>query len=113
MFDPTLAGLIIYSPEPERIADFLREHASIPLAPHRHGRLPEHLEAFRGIHFAVWKGGAPRVVPSFRVPDLSAAVARAQASGARLVHDPIELGEGKRLAALTAGEVEIRFIQIA
>jgi hypothetical protein len=109
-----LAGLVFYSPAAPALTALLRDRVGVPLHPHRHGKLREHQEGlFSGVHFAIWEGSDARAVPTFRVPSLDEALARATASGIRALHAPIDLGEGKRVVSLEAGGVEVRFIQIA
>ena len=109
----SLAGLIVYSQRPESLLAFYRDQLGIPLMLARHGRLAEHYEAtLKHSHVALLPG-APRIVPSFRVADLDAALAAAEAHGATRALDPLDLGEGKRVAGLRGPDgFEIRMIEI-
>ena len=66
---------------------------SLPLAPARHGRIAEHYDAMLGHSHVALFAGAPRIVPSFRVADLDAALAAAEARGATRA---LDLSEGNR-----------------
>jgi len=121
MLDPTLAGLILYAPDADRLAAFYRDAVGIPLAPHRHGDIKEHLEGWlpagaqpaSRVHVALWPGPA-RIVPTLRVADVEAAARALVAAGAAQLHPPLELGEGKRLVSLRdPGGSEIRVIEIS
>ena len=98
--EKTLAGLVMYSPEPEQLASFYRDALGIPFELHQHGKLPPHNEAMHGgVHFAIWGAGGYNppgiIVPTFRVAELAAQIAHVEARGAKRLHEPIELGEGK------------------
>ena len=96
-----LSALTFHSNDPSRLARFYTEVVGLPLAPHRHGTLPEHHEAFvNGIHFAIWKNGGDvggPIVPVFLVRELAAAAALLAERGAPSLHKPLDLGEGKRV----------------
>jgi len=113
MTPQSLAGLIVYSGNPESLLSFYRDQLGIPLAPARHGKIAEHYEAvLEHSHVALF-AGEPRIVPSFRVADLGAALAAAEARGAMRALDPLDLGEGKRVAGLRGPDgFEIRLIEI-
>ncbi|MER3482514.1 MAG: hypothetical protein C4332_04565 [Meiothermus sp.] len=110
-----LAGIILSSPDPERLADFYREAIGIPFEPQRHGRIREHLEAeFGGVHFAILKktpitpGGT--VVPSFRVADLTTFLT----TGAKPLHPILELGQGKWVCTIADPDGNpLRLIEIS
>jgi predicted enzyme related to lactoylglutathione lyase len=104
-----LAGIIFYSPDPDRLARFYRESLGIPFAPSTHGgAIREHNEGmFGGVHFAIWRsneehapaqGGRGSLVPTFRVDDVGAWVDAMAARGVPLAYKVVELGEGKRVA---------------
>ncbi len=109
----SLAGLIVYGEKPGSLLSFYRDQLGIPLALAKHGRIAEHYEAMlEHSHVALFRG-APRIVPSFRVADLDAALAAAEARGATRALDPLDLGEGKRVAGLRGPDgFEIRLIEI-
>jgi predicted enzyme related to lactoylglutathione lyase len=113
MIPQSLAGLIVYNQKPESLLGFYRDQLGIPLALAKHGRLAEHYEAMLDHSHVALLPGAPRLVPSFRVPDLDAALAYAEARGARPLMAPLDLGEGKRVAGLGGPDgFEIRLIEI-
>ncbi|MFN8404376.1 MAG: hypothetical protein U0V48_12595, partial [Anaerolineales bacterium] len=98
-----LAGLILLSPDPERLAEFYREALGIPFEERQHGKIREHLECeFEGIHFAILKkaqtnaGGT--VVPSFAVSNLQEVLDQLSGRGVQPLHPIIDIGEGKRIS---------------
>ncbi len=108
----SLAGVVMYVSDPARTVGFYRE-LGIPFETHQHGALPPHQETmFGGIHFALWNG-RERVVPVFRVTDLQSQMDRVEKAGAKRVHAPIDLGEGKRVTSFHSPDgVEFRLIQL-
>lgn len=98
----SLAGLIFYSPTPTALVAFYRDVLGVPLEEEEHGTVGPHFEgSLAGVHFAVW--GEERhmsgpLVPVFRVRDLEGAAARLVRAGARQLHKPIDLGDGKHVA---------------
>jgi hypothetical protein len=109
----SLAGLIIYNEKPESLLSFYRDQLDIPLALHKHGRLTEHYEASLEHSHVALLPGKPRMVPSFRVADLNAALAAAEERGAIRALDPLDLGGCKRVAGLRGPDgFEIRLIEI-
>jgi predicted enzyme related to lactoylglutathione lyase len=115
---PSLSALTMHSADPARLAGFYRDAVGLPLAPHRHGTLAEHHEAFvHGIHFAVWKAGehvGGPFVPVFLVEDLDEATARLQAGAVPVLHKPLDLGEGKRVVTFRDPDGNaFRLIEIA
>ncbi len=122
-----LAGLILYSPDPERLAAFYREHIGIPFAPSTHGgAIKAHNEAlWNKVHFAIWgvwevhapegAGSKARnaMVPSFVVDDVGAYAAQLTERGVPRVGKLVELGEGKRVGAfLDPDGNQFRLIQL-
>jgi predicted enzyme related to lactoylglutathione lyase len=122
-----LAGLILYSPEPQRLADFYRETLGIPFEPSTHGgAIKAHNEAlWNHTHFAIWgvsehhapDGAAAKLrnamVPTFVVDDVDAYAAWLKARGVPSVGKLIELGEGKRLGTfLDPDGNQFRLIQL-
>jgi catechol 2,3-dioxygenase-like lactoylglutathione lyase family enzyme len=98
----SLAGIVLYSPDPARLTAFYREAIGVPLADADHGTVGGHQEGqLGGVHFAVWderaSHGAAPLVPVFRVTDLGPSGAAVERLGARRLHKPIDLGEGKRI----------------
>ncbi|WP_341675893.1 VOC family protein [Niveibacterium sp. SC-1] len=98
-----VAGLVLYSPQPERLVSFYRDALGVPLEAADHGGMGGHHEAILGgTHLAIWsarKGHASAsIVPTLRVMSLRDAEACLLAAGATLMHRPINLGEGKRVA---------------
>src|SRR5215510_15484571 len=70
-----LAGVILFSQDPERLGGFYKEVLGIPFEPQRHGQIREHLECeFGNIHFAILKKGQIRagsnITPSFAVENI-------------------------------------------
>jgi hypothetical protein len=109
----SLAGLIVYGDRPQDLLSFYRDQLGLPLALARHGTIKDHYEAtLQHSHVALLQG-PPRIVPSFRVDDLDAALASAEGRGARKVFGPLDLGEGKRVAGLGGPDgFEVRMIEI-
>ena len=98
---------------PEACSPSIRDQLGLPLAPARHGRIIEHYEALLEHSHVALFAGAPRIVPSFRVADLDAALAAAEARGATRALDPLDLGEGKGSRVFAARtDFEIRLIEI-
>ena len=109
----SLAGLIIYGEKPESLLSFYRDQLGIPLALAKHGRLADHYEATLEHSHVALLPGAPRIVPSFRVANLDAALTAAEAQGATRALDPLDLGEGKQVAGLRGPDgFEVRLIEI-
>ncbi len=109
----SLAGLIVYSDNPENLLEFYRDQLGIPLALAKHGRITEHYEALLDHSHVALLQGRPGLVPSFRVADLDAALASAEGRGASRVFGPLDLGEGKRVAGLGGPDgSEIRLIEV-
>jgi glyoxylase I family protein len=98
----SLSALVFRSEDPERLAEFYREHLGIPFAPHSHGQMPAHQEAsFDGIHFAVLKRTKEEheLAPTFRVRGLDACIERLASTGVPLLRPPIQLDHGLRVAS--------------
>jgi hypothetical protein len=111
----SLAGIVRYSQDPDRLAKFYREALDIPVAPTRHGPVKTHHEAlFGGVHFAIWGASEGRgIVPTFRVKELAAASAEMARLGVPAKFGPIDLGEGKLLSSfLDPDGQEFRLIQL-
>lgn len=113
----SLAGLIFYSPAPTSLVAFYRDVLGVPLAEEEHGTVGPHFEgSLAGVHFAVW--GEERhmsgpLVPVFRVRDLEGAAARLARAGARQLHKPIDLGDGKHVVGfLDPDQRPLRLIHI-
>ena len=109
----TLAGIVIYSPALETALAFYRDQLGLPLVAAAHGPVKRHHEGLIGqTHVALWPGPA-RIVPVFRVSQLSATLALCEERGMRRSFGPIALGEGKVVSGLCApdGE-EVRLIEI-
>jgi predicted enzyme related to lactoylglutathione lyase len=113
-----LSALIIYSPEPARLAAFYREHLGIPFAESDHeGQWGKHQEAlFGGVHFAIWGAKEKRgsaIVATYRVANLDAAIAELASQGVASKHPPIDIGEGKRVVSFEDPDGNLfRFIQL-
>jgi predicted enzyme related to lactoylglutathione lyase len=110
----SLTGLIMYSPNPARLASFYEEVAGIPFELAQHGPVRVHREAlWRGVHFAIWEGAERRNVPTFRVADVASFAASLAARGVPPIGDIIDIGEGKRLASFRDPDgSEFRIIQV-
>lgn len=97
-----LGGVIMSSPEPERLANFYRDVLGIPMALSRHGNTPEHWECdYNGIHYAVLKQKVNaqanvNTVLSFRVDDIERFV---KAHNIPLIHPIMDLGEGASIVS--------------
>ena len=113
-----LAGLILFSPDPERLAEFYRQALGIPFEERQHGRIREHLECeFENIHFAILKKArtdpSGTIVPSFAVPNLQDFLDRLSQSGIQPLHPIIDIGEGKRISSIPDADGNtIRLIQV-
>jgi predicted enzyme related to lactoylglutathione lyase len=122
-----LAGLILYSPEPQRLADFYREALGIPFATSTHGgAIKAHNEAlWNNTHFAIWgvsEHHAPdgassqlrnAMVPTFVVEDIDAYAQWLKGRDVPTVGKLIDLGEGKRVGAfLDPDGNQFRLIQL-
>ncbi|MCX6213673.1 hypothetical protein [Spirosoma sp.] len=97
-----LTGVIMSSPEPERLATFYRDVLGIPLGLNRHGNTPEHWECdYKGIHYAVLKQKVltqanVNTVLSFAVDDIEGFVRTHSIS---LIHPIMDLGDGASIAS--------------
>jgi predicted enzyme related to lactoylglutathione lyase len=97
-----LSALIFRSEDPGRLARFYREHLGIPFAPHGHGKMPAHQEAwFEGIHFAVLKPTKDEHVlaPTFRVRGLQSYIERLGSRGVSLLRPTLQLDENMHVAS--------------
>ncbi len=106
----SLSALVYYSPDPDRLANFYRDHVGIPFTHEGHGPIRDHLEAWlggqpgQGVHLAILKGKAHEgdrgaLAPTFKVADLDQSVASMKAGGVKQVRPIFDIGEGKRLAS--------------
>lgn len=100
-----LAGLVYYSPNPVALADFYREALGVTLSASAHGHVGNHIEGLLGdVHVAIWDQkqghGVSPLVPSFRCGALEQVSDNAVRMGAKPLHRPIEIGEGKRVVTL-------------
>ena len=97
-----LTGVIMSSPEPDRLVNFYTQVLGIPLELNRHGNTPDHWECdYKGIHYAVLKrkvGEQPNenIVLSFAVDDIEDFVAT---HDIKLLHPIMDLGEGAFIAS--------------
>jgi predicted enzyme related to lactoylglutathione lyase len=114
----SVAGLVLYSPAPQALAAFYERVLGASLDAVNHGSMGQHFEGLlNGVHIAIWdskKGhAAASLVPTFKVPDISAAEPGLLAAGASIAHRAIELGEGKRVAGyLDPDQRHFRLIEI-
>lgn len=100
-----LAGLVYYSPSPKALADFYREALGVALSPAVHGTVGEHIEGLLGdVHIAIWDQrqghGVSPLVTSFRCGALEQVSDSAVRMGAKQLHRPLDLGDGKRVVTL-------------
>lgn len=99
-----VSAVVFFSPGPERLAAFYRDHLGIALTPESHGPMRDHIEGWLGdVHVAVLKGKGPGAdaggcAPTFRVRGLDAFVDALGRAGCAPTRKTIDLGEGKRLA---------------
>jgi predicted enzyme related to lactoylglutathione lyase len=113
-----LAGIIIASSQPERLAVFYREVLGIPFAQVQHGQIREHLECLFGdIHFAIIKKGqihaGSNITPSFRVDNLQRFIEQLKPHNIKPLHPIIELGEGKYCSTIPDPDGNaIRLVQL-
>ncbi|TGK17590.1 VOC family protein [Leptospira stimsonii] len=112
-----LAGVIMYSEQPQRLAEFYIK-LGIPLETATHGKFKEHQEGlFKNVHFAIWKKSdkmnEKNIIPSFLVNDLEQFVRELRENGVNVLHDVIDLGEGKKVVSFhDADQNVLRAIQI-
>ena len=113
----SLAGLVLHSEEPDRLARFYRESLGLPLAPAEHGTVGLHYEGMVGrTHLALWKRTAPFgvLVPVFRVDDIDGVAAELRGRGVPAMHKTLDIGDGKRVATFTDPDGNaFRVIQLA
>jgi predicted enzyme related to lactoylglutathione lyase len=110
-----IAGVIIYSPNPEKAVQFYRHVIGIPFELQSHGKIREHYEClFNYTHVALLKRkegeGINSIVPSFRVDNLREFIAHHEL---QTLHPIIDLGEGKCVS--TVSDIDgnmIRLIQM-
>jgi predicted enzyme related to lactoylglutathione lyase len=103
-----LSALVIYSPDPARLAKFYREVLGIPIEGAEHGDLGQHFEAFyKGTQYAIWPTDRTHeqlqhavIVPSFRVRSMSDALRQCTANQVMPLHEPMDIGEGKTITTL-------------
>ncbi len=98
-----LGGLIFYSPDPERLAQFYKEVIGIPFQVQTHGKIREHFECMHySVHFAILKrkenASTNNIVPSFRVDDIAQFVDHHKL---KMLHPIIELGGGSYVASIS------------
>lgn len=91
-----LTGVILSSPDPDRLADYYQKILGIPMQMNQHGNMPRHWECdYNGIHYAVLKGKQTQpnenIVLSFAVEDINAFIAD---KGIQLIHPLLDLGGG-------------------
>jgi len=95
-------GLIFYSEEPRKVADFYQDLLGVELATVSHGPTGPHIEGKLGrSHMAVLDSTshfpAGTLVPVFRAKDLEKTEARLQTQGIQRIHKAIDIGGGKRV----------------
>jgi predicted enzyme related to lactoylglutathione lyase len=104
MKSATLTGLIMTSPDPERLVQFYRDVIGLPYELNQHGTLPAHYECdVDGVHFAILKGPANpsrSITPSFQIKNLDSFLASLDARGIKPKHRVIELGGGPRISTI-------------
>lgn len=113
-----LAGVITFSPDPERLATFYRGALGIPFEKQQHGQIREHLECEIGdVHFAILKKAqtypGSNIAPSFLVADIEDFLMQLNQSGVKPLHPVIDIGDGKRVSSIVDPDGNmIRLIQI-
>lgn len=113
-----LTGMILYSEQPERLAEFYKK-LGIPLEIATHGKFKEHQEGlFKNVHFAIWKKSdnknESKIVPSFLVNNLEQFIRELRENGVNVLHDVIDLGEGKKVVSFQDTDQNIlRAIQLS
>jgi predicted enzyme related to lactoylglutathione lyase len=113
----SVAGIVMHSAEPERLARFYRENLGLPLLPAQHGHVGQHFEGLvGGTHLALWKT-VERMgifVPVFRVDDVEGVATELRGRGIEALHKPLDIGEGKRVASFRDPDGNaFRVIQLA
>jgi hypothetical protein len=112
----SLSGIILYSPDPVRLARFYIEKIGMPFELQIHGNIREHYECiFNNIHFAILKKGKETTernfIPSFRVENINAYL---DYHHLKTIHPVVDLGEGKKVVTIKdADENPVRLIQIS
>lgn len=97
-----LTGIIMSSPDPERLAEFYKDVLGIPLELNRHGTTPEHWECdYNGIHYALLKRKVSRqpnenIVLSFAVDDIEHFITT---HDIKMIHPIMDLGKGAFIAS--------------
>jgi hypothetical protein len=92
-----LSGLILSSPNPDRLAQFYKTVLGIPIALNSHGGFTKHWEGdFDQIHFAILQRGplvgqVAAIVPSFQVDDVEIFIHAHQLA---LAYPMLDLGDG-------------------
>ena len=92
-----LSGLILSSPDPDRLAAFYKKVLGIPVALQSHGHFKAHWEGdFDDIHFAILKQGPATgqnspIVASFHVDDVKTFL---EDHGLTLSYPILDLGDG-------------------
>lgn len=92
-----MTGLIMSSPNPQKLALFYRDIMGIPLVLNKHGTFPEHWECdYEGMHYAVLKGrknecSTQPYVPSFELEDIGMFVSQ---NNLTMLHPLMDLGCG-------------------
>lgn len=92
-----LTGIIMSSPDPNRLVSFYTDVLGIPLVLNRHGNTPEHWECdYEGIHYALLKRKVEEqpnenIVLSFAVDDIERFVIK---HNIKLIHPIMDLGDG-------------------
>ncbi len=99
-----MTGLIMSSPDPNRLATFYKEVLGLPLTLNKHGNLPEHWECdFEGIHYAILKERknettSSNFVPSFEVDDINEFVRQ---NDLAMLHPLMNLGSGDFVGSIS------------
>ncbi len=102
----SLAALVMYSDDPDRLCRFYAAALGVPLARARHGSMPEHYEGLLGgAHLAIWDRrqghGAAPLIPVYRVLDIAAISEQLLNNGATCLHKRVDLGDGKQVAGFS------------
>jgi predicted enzyme related to lactoylglutathione lyase len=112
----SLAGIVLHSEDPARLAAFYKDALGVAVEPVRHGHVGDHFEGMVGqTHVAIWKpmGKFGVFVPVLRVADVDAASAALRERGVEAMHAVLDIGEGKRVATFRDPDGHpVRLIQI-
>jgi predicted enzyme related to lactoylglutathione lyase len=114
----SLSAIVQYAQDPAAMVAFYRDVLGLPFEAASHGAEGLHHECMVGkTHFAIWQPNhgmrAGAMVPVFSVRDVFQAVADVRRRGVPVLHEPLDIGEGKTVVTLLDPEGKpLRFIQV-